>query len=172
MRDAMTIQPSLVRQIDRPGRRLACSILLSVSSLALAGCGAGEKPATPPVAAVLADPLVRSTLGLHAIVVLSGHRQQLESATFRRRNSCESAGFGAVTFLRKPAHGEISVGFGQSDRPPAPGTSFDACAGKPIPSTLIFYRSEPGFVGHDTARIKVSYPFGFFSTSTYDITVK
>jgi hypothetical protein len=85
---------------------------------------------------------------------------------------CSSNGYPDIRIVTPPTHGTISSrpGVGYSNFPKDNARA--ACNAKQIPVTYINYRSQPGFVGTDTATIEVLFPLGRLNTVDYAITVR
>ena len=94
---------------------------------------------------------------------LSG-RRQLIASFYATAPDCTSLGYPTLIVARPPQHGHASVeqgtalaGFGKDD-------ARNVCNGRSVPATLIYYTSEPGFIGADSVafeRIGVAGAYGY-----------
>jgi hypothetical protein len=94
---------------------------------------------------------------------LSGQRQLIASF-YATGPDCTSLGYPTLKVAKPPQHGQVSVeegtalaGFGKND-------VRNVCNGKSVPATVIYYTSEPGFIGTDVAafeRIGVAGAYGY-----------
>ena len=118
--------------------------------LALAAC-ATPQAETPPANA----PMVRGAL--------SGVRQQLNSF-YNVNPDCTTGGYPTLKLAKAPQHGQVSVEQGMAFADYPKDNIRSACNGRSVPATLIYYMSEPGYVGADSVafdRIGVSGGYGY-----------
>jgi len=101
----------------------------------------------------------------------SGVRQQI--AEFYYVNSdCTSGGYPLLKVAKPPQHGQISVEQGTAYADYTKDSTHAACNGKKVPATLIFYTSEPGFVGSDSAAFDRIGVLGAYGYHDYTINVR
>ena len=109
----------------------------------------------PPANAPTSAPVVRGAL--------SGVRQQINSF-YNLNPDCTSGGYPTLKVARAPQHGQVVVEQGMDFAEFPKDNIRSACNGRSVPATLIFYTSEPGFVGTDTVafdRIGVAGGYGY-----------
>jgi len=77
--------------------------------------------------------------------------------------SCVSAP-ARIVVLQQGAHGLVSIGSGVS-RANTSGSPLAHCDGRPLPTSVVSYRSAPGYRGLDMVKYAVQYRDG--ATETY-----
>ena len=94
---------------------------------------------------------------------LSGQRQLI--ATFYALGfDCTSLGYPTLKVAKAPQHGQVSVEQGTAVAEFGASDPRKACNGMSVPSTVVYYASEPGFTGADVAafdRIGVAGAYGY-----------
>jgi hypothetical protein len=143
-----------------PGEAMR-TVLLGFAWCLLTGCAlkADQKPA----GTVQAAPELR---GVH-----SGERDQI-SAFYSVDPSCLVEGYPEVTIIQAPIHGKVSTDKGE-DYPAftSDNVRWD-CDRRLVPSTQIFYQSDPGFRGTDSLVIEVRYPDSHVRPQAFSIEVR
>ncbi|MCJ9720958.1 hypothetical protein MOV66_13435 [Agrobacterium sp. SHOUNA12C] len=115
------------------------SILLAVTGLALSGC--------------VSAPFGGTRQEQRAITAVSGKKTSLV-IMFSATKDCKNTYYTYPETIRYPDHGNISFEV-HSGRPKAitEGSS-PACRQKSVEGAVVFYRSDPGFVGSDRATFR------------------
>ena len=127
------------------------------STLALASCvvvNENKSEATTPRPAAAA-PNVRGAL--------SGQRQLLVSF-YAIASDCTSLGYPTLKVAKAPQHGEVSVEQGTALADFEKSDARNACNGKSVAATVIYYTSVTGFIGEDSVafeRIGVRGAYGY-----------
>jgi hypothetical protein len=85
--------------------------------------------------------------------------------------TCESEGYAEILVVSAPNHGKVSSDRGQ-DYPSftKDNVRWD-CDKQLVPSTQVFYESEPGFVGKDSFSITIRFASSGVRTDSYDVAV-
>ena len=142
---------------DAAGRLMRAGLLAVAATLALASCvvinTTNPGATTPPPAAE--KPIIRGAL--------SGQRQILASF-YATALDCTSLGYPTLKVAKAPKHGEVSVEQGTAVADFEKNDARNVCNGKSVPATVIYYTSEPGFIGTDSAefeRIGVRGAYGY-----------
>jgi len=102
---------------------------------------------------------------------ISGQKQQI-AYFIQVTPSCDSLGYAVVRVVTPPAHGRLSTEQGQD----YPAYNKDnirfACDAKKVPATLLFYTSDPGYAGVDSATVEAVFADGGLMRRDYTISVK
>ncbi len=86
-------------------------------------------------------------------------------------DNCTPDGVPQVTVTRAPSNGTVTVGAGH-DLPQYPSDNPRAvCNQAPVPTSQVYYQSNPGFRGADSFGIQVQFSSTFTQTYSYDLTV-
>ena len=135
--------------------------LCAVACLSLASCvQSGSQYQAPPQMQFQPQPEVKQPIERGA---LSGTRQQIAEFYFVNPD-CSTNGTPTLKMAKAPQHGTIEVVQGTAFADFAKTSTEGACNGKKVPATLIFYTSEPGFIGADSVafeRIGVAGAYGY-----------
>jgi hypothetical protein len=100
----------------------------------------------------------------------SGEKQKMNYFTGLNPD-CTVTGVPKVTFVTQPAHGAMTVEYGE-EYPNYPKDNVRyACNTRRVPATVLYYQSTPGYTGKDMAVIEVVFPAGNLRHQTYTITV-
>jgi hypothetical protein len=126
-------------------------------ALALASCVVinTNSPGATTARQTTGKPIIRGAL--------SGQRQILASF-YAAASDCTSLGYPTLKVAKAPKHGEVSVEQGTALADFEKDDARNVCNGKSLPATVIYYTSEPGFIGTDTAefeRIGVRGAYGY-----------
>lgn len=95
---------------------------------------------------------------------LSGQRQEI-FAVYNNSYDCATLGYPTMKVAIPPSHGQVAVEKGTVVAAYPQSDPRRACNGKPVPATLIYYISEPNFVGTDSVafdRIGVQGGYGYY----------
>jgi len=85
---------------------------------------------------------------------------------------CSSLGETRIRVTRAPSHGTLKIQQGEDYAEfPKSNPRFD-CNKQKVPGSLIYYQSEAGYTGQDSARVEVIYPQGLVKSVLYSITVR
>jgi hypothetical protein len=104
-------------------------------------------------------------------VVASG--RTLEVAKYTIVNpDCSSMGRTAVNLVEAARAGEVRVGSAGRYMAYASGNPRAACNRRRIPTTVVTYRSMPGFVGQDTFVIEAIFPTGIAQRARITVNVR
>jgi hypothetical protein len=115
----------------------------------------------PPPAA--GKPIIRGAL--------SGQRQILASF-YATALDCTSLGYPTLKVAKAPKHGEVSVEQGTAVADFEKNDARNVCNGKSVPATVIYYTSEPGFIGTDSAEFERIGVRGAYGYHIYTINVR
>jgi hypothetical protein len=85
---------------------------------------------------------------------------------------CTPEGYPKIIVLTPPAHGTLSFEQGTAYSNYAKDDQKYECNKHPSPATLVYYQSNPGYVGSDVAMIATTYPRGWSTKTTYSLIVK
>jgi len=102
---------------------------------------------------------------------VSGVKQQIAEFYFVN-SDCTSGGYPVLKVAKLPQHGQVSVEQGTAYADFKKDDSRAACNGKKMPATLIFYTSEPGFIGSDTVAFDRIGVLGAYGYHEYTINVR
>jgi hypothetical protein len=125
--------------------------------LALASCIVinSNNPAATTARQATEKPMIRGAL--------SGQRQIIASF-YATASDCTSLGYPTLKVAKAPKHGEVSVEQGTALADFGKDDARNICNGRSVPATVIYYTSEPGFIGTDSAefeRIGVRGAYGY-----------
>src|ERR1700689_3193930 len=144
---------------------MRAALFTAASTLALASCVVVNTNNPGPAAA-------RQTAGIPVLRgALSGQRQIIASF-YATAPDCTSLGYPTLKVAKAPKHGKVSVEQGtaladfQKDDPRS------VCNGKSVPATVIYYTSEPGFIGNDSAEFERIGVRGAYGYHIYTINVR
>ncbi len=85
---------------------------------------------------------------------------------------CTSLGDTVIRVATPPAHGVIGVHKGRSFPNFNSSNIRYVCNTHRVPSIIVEYRPQPGFVGTDSVMIEAIFPNGEDRTDTYNVIVK
>jgi len=85
---------------------------------------------------------------------------------------CTPEGYPKIVVLTPPAHGTLSFEQGTAYSNYAKDDQRYECNKHPSPATLVYYQSNPGYVGSDVTIIATTYPRGWSTKTTYNLIVK
>jgi hypothetical protein len=136
---------------------MRAGFLAAASALALASCIVvnTNNPAGPAARQAAEKPMIRGAL--------SGQRQIIASF-YATASDCTSLGYPTLKVAKPPEHGEVSVEQGTALADFGKDDARNICNGRSVPATVIYYTSEPGFIGTDSAefeRIGVRGAYGY-----------
>lgn len=101
----------------------------------------------------------------------SGKTQKIDRY-FSINENCSTIGRAEVTITSQPANGTVSLVRG-SDYPNFPMSNPRSdCNTRTVPALLVYYRSNPGYVGNDSFSYDVIYGSGRFISVTKSIAVR
>ncbi len=124
--------------------------------------------ASPQQAAAVPHPARRPPIAKGAE---SGKKQLFETAAALNPD-CSIAGEPFITVVKAPTNGQMTVEKGEAF-PTFPKENVrSACNTQKVPATLLYYTSNPGFTGTDTAMIELVTPLGGLIRTSYVITVR
>jgi hypothetical protein len=131
--------------------------------VSLCGCAVAQPASTPAPS---------SAPGTLVNTVVSGERQRIDFISVLNPD-CTTAGYVTVRIITPPSHGELTTERGV-DYPVYPKDNQRyQCNLKKVPLTNVYYKSNPGYVGTDTATIEMESPIiAIARTRTFMITVK
>jgi hypothetical protein len=113
--------------------------------------------------------------GLKEIVMaraaVSGAAQRLDFE-YDLNPDCSSRGDTKIRIVTQPLHGSLKVEDGTDYPNFTRDNSRYECNAKKAPGALVYYQSEAGYTGSDSADVEVSYPDGIVRKIAYRITVK
>jgi hypothetical protein len=135
------------------------------STLALASCIVIN---TNNPGAVTAQQATRTPIIRGAI---SGQRQILASF-YATASDCTSLGYPTLKVAKAPKHGEVSVEQGTALADFAKDDARNVCNGRSVPATIIYYTSEPGFIGTDSVEFERIGVRGAYGYHIYSINVR
>lgn len=146
--------------------RRVFQVVCVAAGLGLASCVINQPP-TPPnqpqSPPTEAGPKVRGAL--------SGAKQQIAEFYFVNPD-CTSGGYPTLKVAKQPQHGQISIEQGTAYAEFTRDKAFAACNGKKVPATLVYYTSEPGFVGSDEVALDRIGVLGAYGYHDYTINVR
>jgi hypothetical protein len=102
---------------------------------------------------------------------ISGQKQLIVSF-YATAPDCTSLGYPTLKLAIPPQHGQVSIEKGTAFAAFGKDDPRSGCNGKEVPATVIYYTSEPGFIGADSAafeRIGVAGAYGYHA---YTINVR
>jgi hypothetical protein len=139
--------------------------VIAGASLALASCVVinEQKPDTPTVREATETPQVRGAL--------SGQRQIIVSF-YATASDCTSLGYPTLKVAKAAQHGRVSVEQGTALADFAKDDARRICKGKSVPATVIYYTSEPGFIGTDSVAFERIGVAGAYGYHVYTINVR
>ena len=114
--------------------------------LLLCGCVVAQPVPTP---ASSSAPRIRT--------IASGERQRIDYFYFLNPD-CTSAGYATIRIITPAAHGELTTEGGVDYPNFQKENQRYQCNLRKSPVINVSYRSNPGYLGPDSASIKVSYP--------------
>ncbi len=94
---------------------------------------------------------------------LSGQRQ-LIATFYATAPDCTSLGYPTLKVAKPPQHGQVSVEQGAALATFGKDDARRVCNGKSVPATVVYYASDPGFIGADSLafdRIGVAGAYGY-----------
>jgi hypothetical protein len=136
---------------------MRAGLLAVAATLALASCIVinTSNPGATPAPQATANPIIRGAL--------TGQRQILASF-YATASDCTSLGYPTLKVAKAPKHGEVSVEQGTALADFEKDDARRVCNGTSVPATVIYYTSEPGFIGTDSVefeRIGVRGAYGY-----------
>jgi hypothetical protein len=135
------------------------------TSLALASCVVinEQKPDMTTARQATEAPQVRGALG--------GQRQLIVSF-YATAPDCTSLGYPTLKVAKPPQHGQVSVEQGTALANFGKDDARSVCNGKSVPATVIYYTSEPGFIGADSVAFERIGVAGAYGYHVYTINVR
>jgi hypothetical protein len=135
------------------------------STLALASCIVinTNNPGAITATQATGTPIVRGAL--------SGERQILVSF-YATASDCTSLGYPTIKVAKAPKHGEVFVEQGAALADFGKDDARDICNGRSVPATVIYYTSEPGFIGTDSVEFERIGVRGAYGYHIYTINVR
>jgi hypothetical protein len=119
--------------------------LVSFLPLLLRGCAIAQPASAPAPSNALVN------------TVASGERQRIDFISVLNPD-CTTAGYVTVRIITLPSHGELTTERGV-DYPVYPKDNQRyQCNLRKVPLINVYYKSNPGYVGTDTATIEVESP--------------
>jgi hypothetical protein len=91
---------------------------------------------------------------------------------FAIQPDCLSQGRTTVRVLEPPKHGKLAIEYGQGFTGYAKDNPRYECNTRKSDGVLIFYESNPEYLGSDSVTVYAIYPFGNVRTYHYSIDVK
>lgn len=140
------------------GRVLSLTALMAVASCAQPN----NAPPPKPEPGVMA-PGVRGAI--------SGERRQILEFYFVNPD-CSSSGTPVIKVAKPPQHGKVEIVEGTAFADFAKTSNFAACNAKKVTATLVFYTSEPGYLGDDEIALDRIGVLGAYGYHTYTIKVR
>jgi hypothetical protein len=144
--------------------RLGATVLLCASMLE--GCIVINNRGPEPVSPESHEKEISSIRG-----ALSGQRQWLQSF-YAIDAECTSLGLPTLRVAKAPRHGRVSIEQSVALADVDKGDARSACNGKSVPATVIFYTSDPGFVGDDHAEFERIGVRGAYAYQVFTIKVR
>jgi hypothetical protein len=141
------------------------TVLAVASTLALASCVVINTNSPSAITA----PQSTGTPELRG--ALSGQRQLLVSF-YATGSDCTSLGYPTLKVAKAPKHGEVSVEQGIALADFGKDDARSVCNGQTVPATVIYYTSEPGFVGADSVEFERIGVRGAYGYHIYTINVR
>ena len=132
-------------------RRLAV-----VSVLALEACGTGAVTGA-------AQPRIRGSI--------SGREGQVDF-WYSVAADCSSSGYPDLRIVTAPSHGTLRIAKGENFPDFPKDNVRQACNTKKLPVVFVYYQSDRGFTGTDTAVVEILFPSGNLRTISYAISVR
>lgn len=121
------------------------------------------KPAAAPTAAARTEPTVRGAV--------SGAKQYLRN--FMSINpDCSSMGYAKVTIASEPSKGKVVIEQGEAYPDFTRENIRSRCNDRKLPAVMVFYQSEPGFVGTDQLVLEAVSTSGTFYHQEFLINVR
>lgn len=102
---------------------------------------------------------------------VSGQKQVIVSF-YATAPDCTSLGYPTLKLAKPPQHGQVSIEKGAAFATFGKDDPRSVCNGKEVPATVIYYTSNPGFIGTDSVdfeRIGVAGAYGYHA---YTINVR
>ena len=143
-----------------PNHRLLSAACIA-AGFALTSCA--QTGQQPPKTAGENTPQVRGAV--------SGVKQQIAQFSFVNPD-CVTGGYPTLKIAKQPQHGQISIEQGAAYPEFAKDDVRYSCNSKKVPSTLIFYTSEPGYTGSDTVAFDRIGVLGAYGYHEYTINVR
>jgi hypothetical protein len=139
--------------------------------LVLSGCVINNPPAAPPAPAPAAAPAAGPRSFSESRGVVTGTKQKI-GFMYSINPDCSSIGYATIRVVTPPLHGATTFEQGSDFTTFAKDNQRYECNLKKSPGVLIYYQSEPGFVGKDTVVLNVLLASGNLQIYTYNITVE
>ncbi|HEY0122231.1 MAG TPA: hypothetical protein VGC14_10820 [Rhizobium sp.] len=90
-----------------------------------------------------------------AVRAASGKKTPITSTSLVKPD-CTFGGFPYTGIIKPPAHGKIDIEHGPVRSKYDKDSIAFICSGKPVKGNIIFYTSDPGFVGTDQFTVRLS----------------
>jgi hypothetical protein len=133
------------------------AFVIAGASLALASCIVidEQKPDMTTVRETTETPKIRGALSA---------QRQIIASFYAAASDCTSLGYPTLKVAKTAQHGRVSVEQGMALADFGKDDARSICNGKSVPATVIYYTSEPGFIGADSVafdRIGVAGAYGY-----------
>jgi hypothetical protein len=142
-------------------RLLACTAVL----LMLAACVENPAGVTTPGTVVVNERSFSIARG-----AVSGNKQKIDSAGSLNPD-CTSQGIPTIRIVRPPVNGRLTVEQGEDYLNFSKDNPRSQCSTRKSPVMMVYYVSNPGYVGPDVATIEIIYTGGTLRTVQYNINV-
>jgi hypothetical protein len=102
---------------------------------------------------------------------VSGSVQKLDFQ-YSINPDCTSIGETKIRVTKAPSHGTLKIEQGEDYTAFAKNNARYDCNKQKVPGSLVYYQSEAGYTGQDSARVEVSFPEGNLRSISYTLIVK
>jgi hypothetical protein len=102
---------------------------------------------------------------------ISGQKQLIASF-YATAPDCTSLGYPTLKLAKPPQHGQVSIEQGTAFAAFERNEPRSVCNGRKVPATVIYYTSEPGFIGTDSVAFERIGVAGAYGYHTYTINVR
>jgi hypothetical protein len=108
---------------------------------------------------------------VYARAALSGTEQRLDFF-YAVHPDCTSEGYPTIRTVTQPVHGKLRVEQATDYTNFPKDNQRYECNKQRSPVVVVYYQSDLGYAGPDTAIIEVIFPSGVLRTYTFNVTVK
>jgi hypothetical protein len=138
---------------------MRAGLLAVACTLALASCIVinTNNPGATAARQATGKPIIRGALS---------SQRQIVASFYATASDFTSLGYPTLEVAKAPKYGEVSVEQGTALADFEKDDARDVCNWKSVPATVIYYTSEPGFIGTDSVefeRIGVRGAYGYHS---------